>query len=455
MSNYSPSWHFSTLRQKFCDVALTAVRDDRSASQTTIRSSSTGSDSTAPKERTTRVVIVAPVLPYDGIPHAGGVYLQQLHRALVASGTTVTFLVQDKQTNRDALDRPGSPAWSILLSGRRSILEKAFMRLAWSLARRDPTWPPLPVIGQLVMDPRARKALREADIVDLHWPEYAHLLPLIGVLNHRARRIATLYDVLSQRWERRQKAARPNERAYVARATRSAKRLEISLVRRADQVIVFSAKDRCLLPQFNRESIEIVNPPLAPIVALPRVVNRARPTVVFVSALNRPENDDAARWLVQEIWPLVVEQMPSARLRLVGEGASRELGATISVAVGVELAGFVPELAFEYAAAAACVVPLRMGAGVKFKTIEALVAGVPLVTTTVGAEGIAGADRFATLSEDANEIAGGLVGVLQNPDESERLAQSSQTWALRWYGVAAFEKQVTKIYCSSSPMRVG
>ena len=71
------------------------------------------------------------------------------------------------------------------------------------------------------------------------------------------------------------------------------------------------------------------------------------------------------------------------------------------------LAGYVADLEPEYAAAWAVVVPLLQGAGVKFKTIEALLHGVPTVTTSVGAEGVGGADLFAGLTDDARPSASG------------------------------------------------
>lgn len=402
-------------------------------------------------EQSRRVVIISPVLPYDGIPHAGGLYLQHLHRALAESGADLAFLVHDIGPNHEAQSKRGAPRNAVLLgfSHRRSFLEKLAMWAAWNLdpwlVKRNPTWPPLPLAAQLLIHPQARAALRSADVVDLQWAEYARILPLVRALNPRARRVATLHDVLSQRWARRSTGASP-EASVVARAARSAKRLERSILRHADSVVVFSEKDRDLLPTVGRASIEVVAPPLAPLEVAPRRPNPAHPTVVFVSLLGRTENDDAAKGLVQDIWPLVVDAVPNARLRIVGMGASAELVAQCRAARGVELTGFVPDLGAEYAAAWACVIPLRHGAGVKFKTIEALVAGVPTITTSVGAEGVAGPERFAALTDAPAEIAHAVARVLRNQEAAEADAVAVQDWARDRYSVESFHGSIRRLY---------
>ena len=100
-------------------------------------------------------------------------------------------------------------------------------------------------------------------------------------------------------------------------------------------------------------------------------------------------------WTIDHVWPLVHAARPDAVLRFIGGGASDELRdrvAGLPDGSGVVLAGFVDDLDAEYAAAAVALVPVLQGAGVKFKTVEALCHGVPVVTTTVGAEGIEGDD---------------------------------------------------------------
>lgn len=404
-------------------------------------------------------MIVSPILPYRDIPHAGGVYLRHLNSALVKAGYEVVFLVAAEPNATEAVGRPGAPEQVIVLGsarrrsfGRRALMRAAYVADGW-LRRWDPTWPPIALTVQLVTSPEARQALRAADVIDVHFPEYSRLVPLLRRVNPRARIVTTLHDVLSQRISRSTElATRPGR--LLSRALASAERLELATWRRSDIIIVFSDKDRMLLTDRPRPASPglplVISPPLAGGPGTTRRPNRQQPVVCFVSLLARGENEDAALWLLQDIWPLVIQAVPTARLALAGRGASMHVVQAAARATNVDLRGFVADLDEFYATASACIVPLRLGAGVKFKSVEALLAGVPTVTTAVGAEGIAGPDRFVEVSDNAVVLAQSLIEVLLHPDEAEAAAADSQAWARDRYSIDTFERQVRGIYRSLS-----
>ena len=81
---------------------------------------------------------------------------------------------------------------------------------------------------------------------------------------------------------------------------------------------------------------------------------------------------------------------------------------------------------------------MLQGAGVKFKTIEALLHGVPVVTTTVGAEGVGADELFVRTVDDAPGLAEALIEVLDGPAAFQALAQSSQAWASTEFSLERF-----------------
>lgn len=111
-----------------------------------------------------------------------------------------------------------------------------------------------------------------------------------------------------------------------------------------------------------------------------------RDAVMFVGGFGHPPNVDAAIWLVTTIMPLVWEQEPDVWALVVGEKPPAEV--TRLAGAKVEVTGFVADLAPVYARAVCTVSPLRYGAGIKGKVIGSLQAGVPVVTTSTGNEGI-------------------------------------------------------------------
>lgn len=139
----------------------------------------------------------------------------------------------------------------------------------------------------------------------------------------------------------------------------------------------------------------------------------AEPVILFVAGFAHPPNIDAATWLVREILPLVRACVPTVRLVLAGSHPTAEVlaladGDRITVTGNLSEA----ELATTYLEARVSIVPLRVGAGVKGKVVEALQQGLPLVTTSIGAEGIPGLEQVVLVTDDAAGLANGLVALL-------------------------------------------
>ena len=140
-----------------------------------------------------------------------------------------------------------------------------------------------------------------------------------------------------------------------------------------------------------------------------------RDQVIFVAGFAHPPNEDAAVWLTEAIWPHVRAQRPKARLALIGSNPTGKVKAL--AAADIEVTGFVSdaELARRYSEAAVAVVPLRYGAGIKSKVVEALVEGAPLVTTTTGAQGLPHLDQNAAVTDAPEALAAAIVRLLEDP----------------------------------------
>ncbi len=154
-----------------------------------------------------------------------------------------------------------------------------------------------------------------------------------------------------------------------------------------------------------------------------------RADIVFVAGFVHPPNADAAEWLVQSVMPAVWRELPDVRLALVGANPSERVLAL--AADGVEVTGFVTdaELQRRYAAARVAVVPLRFGAGVKSKVVEALQQGLPLVTTSVGAQGLPGVDQVCVVTDDATAMTEAILRLLRDDDEWRQRSRSGAIFA--------------------------
>ncbi len=180
---------------------------------------------------------------------------------------------------------------------------------------------------------------------------------------------------------------------------------------------------REMAPGVQARAIPLYSVPGQPVCPPTAAAFAERHAVLFVGGYDHPPNVDAARWLVQEIMPLVWRDVPDAVLILGGSKPPQELLALAGP--NIEVPGWVADLAPLYARARMSLSPLRFGAGVKGKIVESLQAGVPVVTTMIGNEGLRLTPGQQLLVGDTAEaLARHAVDLLQHPDRCAALAEA-------------------------------
>ncbi|HVE52632.1 MAG TPA: glycosyltransferase, partial [Ramlibacter sp.] len=199
----------------------------------------------------------------------------------------------------------------------------------------------------------------------------------------------------------------------VRREAEEFRKLEYGLWREADVVYYPSSVEtdavRATMPGIEAHTMPLYYFEDAPEVPGPD----GREGILFVAGFGHPPNVDAAKWLVHTILPLVRSQCPQGvRLWLVGSNPTEEVLAL--ACDDVTVTGYVTDarLLEFYRTARVAVVPLRVGAGMKGKVIEALHHGLPLATTPVGAEGLEGLEQVIPVADDPQAIAAQLAAVL-------------------------------------------
>ncbi len=157
------------------------------------------------------------------------------------------------------------------------------------------------------------------------------------------------------------------------------------------------------------------------------------PVALFVGTFLYPPNREALDLLRHEIWPQVRSAIPQARLLLAGEGgeALRRLDDRRN---GIELLGFVGDLAPLYAQARLFVAPIRRGSGTRFKIVESAAHGRPCVATTIGAEGLLFRNGASILLRDSmSDFANACIQLLQDKALAEDIAAAALALAHRSY----------------------
>lgn len=387
------------------------------------------------------VVCLTKYIPYPGISHAGGEYLES-HARVIGTFARINFFAPATPLNVDALTRVRSDTSASMLGARplRGLWFR-FLQIEATLAGSSMYAP----IRRLFRGSKAPWAeLSAADIVEFQWGEMIALAPLVRKQLPVSTLVGVAHDINTQRWTRKARQSRGLRRVLARLIAGKTQHQESRSFSALDVLIVFSEKDAALARELAPGlRVEIVHPGFVP-KSVRRKPSVSAPVVLFVGAMNRPENEDAVLWFLEQVWPRISQAVPAAKFVIAGAKPSQRLSDVASTAQSVELTGFVETLTPWYEQAAVCVVPLRTGAGVKFKTIDAMISGVPVVTTSVGAEGIDATNLFSGLTDEADQFADAVIEELRTPDTVR--TELAREWAETNYGLNAFNARLRELY---------
>ena len=273
--------------------------------------------------------------------------------------------------------------------------------------------------------PRTRLAILSRPYVA---PRYLHI-----VRQHApAARVA--YDTVDLHYLREQRRAELEGRPTTKKA-QGFKELELGLARAADVTLTVSEDEAAHL-RADAPAVDVEVVPLANDV-WPKVAPReGRKGLLFVGGFAHDPNVDAVLHLVRVIMPLVWHEEPGVGLTVVGANPPEEVRALASS--GVAVPGWVPDLKPLLADAVALVAPLRYGAGVKGKVTEAMGAGLPVVTTPLGAEGLGAVEgRDLLLASEPEAFAAKIVSLLRDDELWAGLSAAGQELVRRTASPAA------------------
>jgi glycosyltransferase involved in cell wall biosynthesis len=168
------------------------------------------------------------------------------------------------------------------------------------------------------------------------------------------------------------------------------------------------------------------------------------PIILFQGTLRYPPNADAARWLVDQIAPALRAQIPDARVRLVGLATPVQMG--LHCPPAATMVGAVPDMVTELRRADLVVVPLRYGSGTRVKIIEAFAHRIPVVSTTIGAEGLGVEDgRHLLVADTAQQLASACARLITEPALRRRLVDAAYGRYLEAFEGDVVEGRVTEV----------
>lgn len=367
-----------------------------------------------PQTSALRVLVIDPILPrYDRA--SGSLRLFNILKILLATGCEVTYIarngVRQEQYKREledmgitvyATDPEKMAALDCHLEAEKinlpKILEAGQFHLAW---------------------------LSFYDIAEQYLPEIRKYSPRTTIM------IDTV-DVHFLRETRQAALLQDDQLAAQARAT---KERELTIYQQADWLMTVTEEDKqVLLDHIDKKDI----------IVLPNIHARQpegapfsdRHGLLFVGNFNHPPNGDAMTYFCQQVFPKVKAAIPDMKLSIVGANPPEEVKALANDAI--EVTGYVIETEPYLRTHRLSIAPLRYGAGMKGKIGEALSHGVPVVTSSIGAEGMGLVhDQQVLIADEATDMAKQILRLYQDQELWQILANNGREHIENHYGFTA------------------
>lgn len=276
---------------------------------------------------------------------------------------------------------------------------------------------------------------------DIVWFEFYHQArqDFVGLIRRHCPKVRIMVDSVDVHFNRLEARASLTGNPEDEAAARQMKERELAAYASADMVIAVSEDDKRLLQrELPNIPIEVI-PNIHAVPAFPVSNKRRHGELVFVGGFKHDPNVDAMLYFCREVMPLITAAAPDTRLKIIGSNPPQAIHALASE--HVEVLGYVPETAPYLENAYISVAPLRYGGGMKGKVGEAMSYGLPVVTTTFGAEGfglVPGRDLL--IGDTAASFAAQVIALLNNADLHVRIAQNGYDFIERHYSIVAVER---------------
>jgi polysaccharide biosynthesis protein PslH len=262
---------------------------------------------------------------------------------------------------------------------------------------------------------------------------YRYVAPLTGRGWHVVLDVSTIESTLNRELTERSSRVAAVVRTAFAERIEAIETASLALV---DQVWVCSPADA--------ETVGARVPPHTPIALIPNTIDvnayrldepyRARPTMTFPAMFAYPPNEAAALFLASEVVPRLGEYFDDLSLVLVGRNPTRAMVDAARHDPRVTVTGAVPDIRPYLAESGAVPIPLFDGSGTRLKALEAFAAGIPVVSTEKGVEGLeAEAGTHFLRAEDPHEFVDALTRVWSEPTTAWRLIERSRSFVTERY----------------------
>jgi len=218
--------------------------------------------------------------------------------------------------------------------------------------------------------------------------------------------------------------------------------------KKANRLVTMSAEDRQFIQSeigANQQIDVVANGVDMQYFKSTKIKRPQDPTVLFVGTFKWLPNADAVEFLVEKIWPLIIAQIPNAKLHIVGFSPSNKIKSYANDSITIS--GDIADIRDAYGQAHVLLAPVRSGKGTRYKVLEAMATGLPIVGTKLSVEGLpVRSGRDVLVSDTEMGLAEKTVKLLKDNNLQAELAKNGKKLVASQFEWSIISKELDRIY---------
>jgi glycosyltransferase involved in cell wall biosynthesis len=306
------------------------------------------------------------------------------------------------------------------------------------------------LFSPLPFSPHKYRSLKMANAIHRQDADLKHDLiicdfvtPAVNLFSHPSQSLITPallfeHNVEFQIWQRlAENSSNPLRRWYFQEQWRRMRFFEGSTAARFNSVVCVSQEDCALLrKEFDLKNVAGSVPTGVNLDYFSELVQSPTPfTIAFLGSMDWIPNIDAVMWFGRDILPAIKKRRPRVRFLIIGRNPPPQVLAMATESSDVEVTGTVPDVRPFLVQAETMVVPLRIGGGTRIKIFEAMAAGIPVVSTKLGAEGLeVTSGENILLADDPTDFANKTCLLLEKPELRNRIGEAGRNLVKTKFG---------------------
>ncbi|MBA7536043.1 D-inositol-3-phosphate glycosyltransferase [subsurface metagenome] len=286
----------------------------------------------------------------------------------------------------------------------------------------------------------------EFDIIQVEWLQMTQYLPFDQLKNIPL--ILVEHDVSYVPWQRRIQTEKGLLKYIARREFSKVKNYERKICQNFDKIIVMSEIDKNRLSMLHKNLDIRVVPNGVDTENIQATVKREDAnSLLFIGWMRHQPNRDAMNFFLDQIFPLISKAIPNTKLYVVGQHTPKNIVNLAKSNPNIICTGYVKDVGEYLYNCTTYICPLRIAGGTRLKILEAMAAGIPVVSTSIGAEGLnVTADENILIADTPEEFAEMTIRLLRNPELRERIAYNARIFVEENYQWKKIAENMIGVY---------